>query len=389
MTDIRRPYSSAYIVDAVRTPVGRRKGGLSHVHPVDLAAFTMNTLVERTGLDAARIDDVILGCANQIGSQAANIARTAWLSAGLPESVPGTTVDRRCGSSQQAVEFAAQGIMAGVHDLVIAGGVESMSIVPIGSPTRWGEEHGAGGIYTGAGWRERYGDDPVTQFRGAEMIAEKYGIERTAMEAFALESHRRAIRAQDEGRFDQEIAAFEGVTRDEGPRPGTTLEKMATLEPLAPGGLITAATSSQISDASAMLLLASEDAVADHGLTPRARIHTSAVVGSDPIMMLYGPVPATEKVLARSGLGVDDIDLFEINEAFAPVVLAWSQAIGASLERTNVNGGAIALGHPLGATGARLMTTLVNELERSGGRYGLQSMCEGGGTANATIIERV
>ena len=379
----------AFIVDAVRTPVGRRGGALSEVHPADLAAFTLNALVDRTGIDPGAVDDVILGCANQVGSQAANVARTAWLSAGLPESVPATTVDRRCGSSQQAVEFAAQGVMAGVHDIVIAGGVESMSIVPIGSPAKWGEEMGAGGQFAGQGWVARYGDGPVTQFRGAEMIAENHDVTREDMERFALESHQRAIAATDEGRFDAEIVSYAGVTQDEGPRRDTSLEKMAGLDPLAPGGRITAAVASQISDASATLLIASAEAIEAHGLTPKARVHTSAVVGSDPIMMLYGPVPATEKVLARAGLAVDDIDLFEVNEAFAPVVLAWSKVTGGSLERTNVNGGAIALGHPLGATGARLMTTLLYEMERRGARYGLQTMCEGGGTANATIIERV
>jgi acetyl-CoA C-acetyltransferase len=380
---------SAYIVDAVRTPVGRRGGGLSQVHPTDLGAFTLNALIERTGIDPERVDDVILGCANQIGSQAANVARTAWLSGGLPESVPATTVDRRCGSSQQAVDFAAQGIMAGVHDLVVAGGIESMSIVPIGSPAKWGEEKGAGGQFSGEGFVDRYGDTPLSQFRGAEIIAERHDVSRAQMEEYALQSHQRAVAATDEGRFDREIAPYGDVRHDEGPRRDTTMAKMQKLDPLAPGGRITAAVSSQISDASAMLLLASEEAIEEHGLTPRARVHTMAVVGSDPVMMLYGPVPATEKVLAKSGLSVGDIDLFEVNEAFAPVVLAWSKVIGAPLEKTNVNGGAIALGHPLGATGARLMTTLLNELERTGGRYGLQTMCEGSGTANTTVIERV
>jgi acetyl-CoA C-acetyltransferase len=379
----------AFIVEAVRTPVGRRGGALSTVHPADLAAFTLNGMIERTGVDPEFVDDVILGCANQIGSQAANVARTAWLAAGLPESVPATTVDRRCGSSQQAVEFAAQGIMAGVHDLVVAGGVESMSIVPIGSPARWGAEHGAGEQFGSEGWRARYGDEPLSQFRGAEMIADKHDVSRSDMEVFALESHRRAAQAIDEGRFSREILPYGDLAQDEGPRRDTTLEKMASLEPLAPDGRITAAVSSQISDAAAILLLASEEAVERHGLTPRARVHASSVVGSDPIMMLYGPMPATQKVLDRAGMTIDDIDLFEINEAFAPVVLAWAKVTGASLDRTNVNGGAISLGHPLGATGGRLMTTLLHELERTGGRFGLQAMCEGSGTANATIIERL
>ena len=379
----------AFIVDAVRTPVGRRGGALSTVHPVDLAAVTLTAIVDRSGFDPERVDDVILGCANQIGSQAANVARTAWLAAGLPESVPATTVDRRCGSSQQAVEFAAQGIMSGVHDLVVAGGVESMSIVPIGSPAAWGEEKGAGGQFASEGWRKRYGDQPISQFRGAELIAERHDVTRQDMELYALESHRRAVQAIDEGRFEREILPYGGLIHDEGPRRNSSPAKMAELEPLSPGGRITAAVASQISDASAMLLLASADAVERHGLTPRARIHASSVVGSDPIMMLYGPVPATHKVLDRAGMSIDDIDLFEVNEAFAPVVIAWSKATGGPLERTNVNGGAISLGHPLGATGARLMTTLLHELERSGGRFGLQTMCEGSGTANATIIERL
>ena len=380
----------AFIVEAIRTPVGKNKGGLSHVHPTDLAAFALEALVDRAGFDPAAVDDVILGCANQIGGQAANVARTAWLAAGLPETVPATTVDRRCGSSQQAVEFAAQGIIAGVHDIVVAGGVESMSVVPIGTPAAIGEQHGFGAQFGGERWRKRYGDTPPTQFAGAEIIAQRAGVTRRDMEEFALRSHQRAAAAWDEGRFDREVVAFEGLTRDEGIRPNATLEKMATLDPLAPGGTITAAVSSQISDAASMLLLASAEACERHGLTPRARVHTMAVVGSDPILMLYGPIPATQRALERSGgLTIDDIDLFEVNEAFAPVVLAWAKDTGGDLEKTNVNGGAIALGHPLGATGARLMTTLLHELERTGGRYGLQAMCEGSGTANATIIERV
>jgi acetyl-CoA C-acetyltransferase len=379
----------AYIVDALRTPVGRRNGSYAGIHATDLGGFTMRSLVERTGVPAEAIDDVIFGCANQIGAQAGNPARTCWLSAGLPESVPATTVDRRCGSGQQAVEFAAQGIMAGVHDLVIAGGVENMSQVPIGSPARVGEEHGFGGQFSGEGWRKRYGDVPVSQLRGAETLAERWNLFREALEEFSLESHRRADRAWNEGRFDAEVVPFGGLERDEGIRPDTTLEKMAGLDPVLEGGRITAASSSQISDASSALLVASADACDRYGLEPLVRIHSSAVVGSDPILMLFGPVPATKKVMERSGLDLDDIELFEVNEAFASVPMVWMAETGVAHDRLNVNGGAIALGHPLGATGARLMTTLVHEMLRTGARFGLQAICEGGGTANATILERV
>ena len=381
--------NEAYIVDAVRTPVGRRGGALSHIHPADLGAHVISALVARTGVDPADVDDVVFGCVNPLGGQAGNIARTSWLSAGLPEHVPGTTVDRRCGSSQQAVSFAAQAVSAGAADLVLAGGVEVMSLVPLGSPATLGAEHGFGTVHGGAGWRARYGDQPITQFRGAELIAERWGITREAMEEYAVASHRRALAAQDQGHFDAEIVSVEGVDRDEGPRRDTTVEKMAALPALSEGGRLTAAVSSQISDASACLLLASVRALERHGLTARARIHTSTVVGSDPVLMLTGPIPATHKALERSGLSVEDIDLFECNEAFASVVLAWLQDTKAPLERTNVNGGGISLGHPVGATGARLMTSMLHELERTGGRYGLQVMCEGGGSANATIIERL
>jgi len=379
--------AEAFIVEAVRTPVGRRGGGLSGVHPADLGAHALKALVDRAGIDPETVDDVILGCVGPIGAQSLDIARTAWLSAGLPESVPGVTIDRQCGSSQQAAEFAAASVKAGIHDLVVAGGVEVMSMVPIGSPANPGL--GFGAPFGGAGWSRRYGDKEISQFRGAELIAERWSINREDMERFALESHRRASAAWDEGRFDREVVPFEAVSRDEGPRPDTSLEKMATLDPLTEGGTLTAAVSSQISDGAAAMLIASEDAVERYGLQPRARFHSQAVVGSDPVLMLTGPIPATEKALAKSGLSMDDIDLFEINEAFAPVVLAWQKETGAPLQRTNVNGGAIALGHPLGATGARLMTTLLHELERRRGRFGLQTMCEGGGQANATILERI
>ncbi len=380
--------SQAYIVGAVRTPVGRRNGGLAPVHPVDLGAHVLTELVSRTGIDPAAVDDVIMGCVSQIGPQSIDIARNAWLSAGLPESVPGVTIDRQCGSSQQAVHFAAQGVLSGTQDLVIAAGVESMSQVPMGSNVALPMEKGMAPPF-GQGWLARYGDQEISQFRGAQLMCEKWGIKRRQLEEFALDSHARAIRAIDEGRFEREIAAVGEVRTDEGPRRDTSLEKMAELKPLREGWELTAATASQISDGAGALLIASEEAVRRYGLTPRARIHALAVVGADPVYMLTGPIPATERVLSRSGLGIDDIDVFEVNEAFAPVLLAWSAETGASLEKTNPNGGAIALGHPLGATGAILMTKLLHELERSGGRYGLQTMCEGGGQANATIIERI
>ena len=380
--------SQAYIVGAVRTPVGRRNGGLAPVHPVDLGAHVLTELVSRTGIDPAAVDDVIMGCVSQIGPQSIDIARNAWLSAGMPESVPGVTIDRQCGSSQQAVHFAAQGVLSGTQDLVIAAGVESMSQVPMGSNVALPMEKGMAPPF-GQGWLARYGDQEISQFRGAQLMCEKWGIKRRQLEEFALDSHARAIRAIDEGRFESEITAVGEVRTDEGPRRDTSLEKMAELKPLREGWELTAATASQISDGAGGLLIASEEAVRRYGLTPRARIHALAVVGADPVYMLTGPIPATERVLSRSGLGIDDIDVFEVNEAFAPVLLAWSAETGASLEKTNPNGGAIALGHPLGATGAILMTKLLHELERSGGRYGLQTMCEGGGQANATIIERI
>ncbi|MER5177327.1 acetyl-CoA C-acetyltransferase [Streptomyces sp. NPDC002896] len=379
--------SEAFIVGAVRTPVGRRKGALSGVHPADLGGHVLRALLERTGVDPGAVDDVFFGCVGQIGAQTGNIARTAWLSAGLPQHVPGTTIDRQCGSSQQAVHFAAQAVGSGAADLVVAGGVEVMSLVPIASPMFVGEQAGLGSPYAGDGWREHFGDQEVSQFRGAELIAEKWGISRADMEQFALTSHQRALAAQAGGAFDEEIVPAFGLTADEGPRADTTLEKMAGLKTLTEDGRLTAAVSSQISDGAAALLIASEDAVRRHGLTPLARVHTMAVVGSDPILMLTGPIPATEKVLDKAGLSIDDIDLVEINEAFASVVLAWQKEIEVAPERVNAFGGAIALGHPLGATGARLMTTLVHQLRRTGGRYGLQTMCEGGGMANATVVE--
>ncbi|MFF7656124.1 acetyl-CoA C-acetyltransferase [Streptomyces sp. NPDC007983] len=381
--------TEAFIVDAVRTPVGRRKGALSGVHPADLGAHVLRALIDRTGIDPGSVDDVYFGCVSQIGAQTANVARTSWLAGGLPQHVPGTTIDRQCGSSQQAVHFAAQAVMSGSADLVVAGGVEAMSLVPIGSPATLGEREGMGVPYDGEGWRSHFGDQEISQFRGAELIAEKWGISRQDMERYALASHRRALAAQAGGAFADEIVPAFGLEADEGPRADTSPEKMAGLKPLTAGGRLTAAVSSQISDGAAALLVASEDAVRRLGLAPLARVHTMAVVGSDPVLMLTGPIPATEKILDRSGVPLDRIDLVEINEAFAPVVQAWLAETGADPERTNAFGGAIALGHPLGATGARLMTTLVHQLCRTGGRYGLQTMCEGGGMANATVVERV
>jgi acetyl-CoA C-acetyltransferase len=382
--------AEAYIVDAVRTPVGKRGGGLSTVHPADLGAHVITALVERTGIDPLAVEDVVFGCVDTLGPQAGDIARTCWLAAGLPDEVPGVTVDRQCGSSQQAVHFGAQAVMSGTSDVIVAGGVQNMSMIPIAAALTAAEPLGFTDPFSGsAGWRARYGDQEVSQFRGAEMIAEKWDISRDDMERYALESHRRAIRAIDEGRFEREIVPYGEVAVDEGPRRETSLEKMASLPALVEGGRLTAAVSSQISDAAAAMLVVSERGLRDHGLTPRARVHHLSVRGADPIYMLTAPIPATAYALERTGMSLDDIDLVEINEAFASVVLAWQRETGADLAKVNVNGGAIALGHPLGATGARLMTTLLDELERSGGRFGLQTMCEGGGQANVTIIERL
>jgi acetyl-CoA C-acetyltransferase len=363
---------------------------LSRVHPADLGAHTLRSLVERVDVDPVAVEDVIFGCVDTIGPQAGDIARTCWLAAGLPDEVPGTTVDRQCGSSQQAVHFAAQAVMSGTSELVVAGGVQSMSLIPISSAMLVGEQFGFTDPFSGStGWLERYGDQEVSQFRSADMIAEKWDCSREDMEAFALESHRRAVRAIDEGRFDNEIVPLGEASIDEGPRREPDIAKMKSLATLREGGRVTAAVSSQISDASAALLIASERALKEHSLTPRARIHHLSVRGDDPVWMLTAPIPATKHAFEKTGMSIDDIDLVEINEAFASVVLAWQKESGADPTKVNVNGGAIALGHPLGATGARLMTTLLNELERTGGRYGMQTMCEGGGQANVTIIERV
>ncbi|MFE1910939.1 acetyl-CoA C-acetyltransferase [Streptomyces anandii] len=384
--------AEAYIVEAVRTPVGRRGGGLSAVHPADLGAHVLKALLARAGIDPAAVEDVVFGCLDAVGPQAGDIARTCWLAAGLPEEVPGVTVDRQCGSSQQALHFAAQGVLSGTQDVVVAGGVQNMSQIPIAYATRQAAEPlgFTEGPFAGSeGWRARYGDRPVNQFAGAEMIAAKWGITRHDQEEYALRSHRRALRAIDEGRFERETVPYGDVLADEGPRRDTSPARMAALAPVLPGGTVTAACSSQVSDGAAALLLASERAVREHGLRPRARVHHLSVRGEDPIRMLTAPIPATAHALKKTGLTLDDIDLVEINEAFAPVVLAWLKETGADPRKVNVNGGAIALGHPLGATGARLTTTLLHELERTGGRLGLQTMCEGGGQANVTIIERL
>jgi acetyl-CoA C-acetyltransferase len=374
----------AFIVDAVRTPVTRRGGGLAGVHPADLGAHVIRALLARTQADPGAVDDVIFGCVDAVGPQAGDIARTAWLAAGLPEAVPGVTVDRQCGSSQQAVHFAAQAVLSGTADLVVAGGVQNMSQVPIGAAM------GPESPFAGSrGWRERYGAEEISQFRAADLIADKWGIGRPEMERFALASHQRAVRAVDGQAFDAEIVPYADISQDEGPRRDTTLEKMAALKPLRDGGRITAALSSQIADGAAALLIASARAVREHGLTPKARIVHLSARGDDPVLMLTAPIPATAHALRKSGMSLAGIDLIEINEAFASVVLAWQRETGADLARVNVCGGAIALGHPLGATGARLLTTLVHALHRLGGRYGLLTMCEGGGQANVTIIERV
>ncbi len=383
----------AYIVEAVRTPVGRRGGGLADVHPADLGGHAISALMDRSGIDPSAVADVVFGSVDTIGPQAGDIARTAWLVAGLPDEVPGTTVDRQCGSGQQAVHFAAQAVMSGTMDLVVAGGVQSMSQIPISAAMLAGQAYGHETPFASSpGWIARYGDQEVSQFRSAEMIAEKWDLSRDDLEAFSVESHERAIRARSEGRFTAEISpvghGIHAVIHDEGPRE-PNWEKIRSLPPLVEGGRVTAACASQISDAAAALLVVSERALADHDLVPRARIHHMSVRGADPVWMLTAPIPATDHAFSKTGMTIADIDLVEINEAFASVVLAWQRESGADLAKVNVNGGAIALGHPLGATGARLMTTLLHELERTGGRYGLQTMCEGGGQANVTILERL
>jgi len=387
--------ASAVIVDVVRTALGKRNGKLKDWHPVDLAAETLKAVVERNDLDPALVEDVIMGCVMQTGEQGLNIGRNAALAAGFPESVVGTSVDRQCGSSQQAAHFAAQGVIAGAYDVVIAAGVESMTRVPMGVTMTNGP-----GIPFGPKMMERYQEQGglVPQGISAELIAEKWNLSRDDLDAFSVESHKRATRATEEGRFEREIvpvmvdtdAGKEEFARDEGIRPDSSVETLANLKPaFKPDGVVTAGNSSQITDGASALLITSEDKANQLGLTPRARFHTFALAGVDPIMMLTGPIPATTKVLERAGMSLSDIDLIEINEAFASVVLAWEKEHHPDMTKVNVNGGAIALGHPLGSSGARLMTTLLSELERTGGRWGLQTMCEGGGMANATIIERL
>jgi acetyl-CoA C-acetyltransferase len=381
--------ADAYIVDAVRSPTGRRKGGLSAVHGADLGAHVMKTLVDRNSIPDDEYDDVMFGCVDTIGPLAGDIARTCWLAAGLSDLVPGTTIDRQCGSSQQAVHFAAQAIMAGVNDVVLAGGVQTMTQIPISSAMIAAQPMGFSDPFSGSqGWVARYGSTPPSQFTSAQMIADKWKISREQMEEFALRSHTLALAAIKEGRFDREIAPLNGVGMDETPR-NTSMEKMAELQPLLEGGTIHAGVSSQTCDASSAMLIVSEAALKRYNLTPRARIVHMSVRAADPIWMLTAPIPATEYAMKKSGMKWSDIDLVEINEAFASVPMAWLIETGYPLEKTNVNGGAIALGHPLGASGTKLMTTLLHELERTGGKYGLQTMCEGGGQANVTILERL
>ena len=381
----------AYIVDAVRTPVGKKKGGLAHIHSADLGAHAIKSLIARTKIDPEAVDDVIMGCCDAIGWQSGDIARTCWYTAGLPLGVPGVTIDRQCGSGQQAVHFASQGIMSGTQDLVVAGGVQNMNQIPITSAMMAGRELGMTDPFSQSkGFKARYPDvTQVSQFKSADMIAKKWEISRDEMERFALESHRRAAAAQDAGYFKNEIAPLEGVTEDETVRRDTTLEKMATLKPLEEGGWITAAISSQNADCSAAMLIASEDAIKRFNLKPRARIHHMSVRADDPVWMLTAPISATRYAMKRAGMKLEDIDIFECNEAFASVPMAWMKDLGIPHEKVNVNGGGISLGHPIGATGVRLMTTMLNEMERRKLRYGLQTMCEGGGQANVTIIERL
>jgi acetyl-CoA acyltransferase len=379
----------AVIVDAVRTPLGKRNGALSDWHPADLAAETLKALADRNNLDPVLVDDVIMGCVSQVGDQTWNIGRNAVLGAGWPETVPGVTIDRQCGSSQQSVHFAAQGVMAGSYDIAVAAGVESMSRVPMGSSAGTGRPFGEK-------MRERYQNNLIPQGLSAEMIADEWSIPREELDSYGYDSHMRALKATEERRFDKEIipievkvdGVVEQMSRDEGIRPTTSPEGLAALKPaFKEDGVVTAGNSSQITDGAVALLIMSRAKADELGLKPRARFVSFSLVGTDPVSMLTGPIPATAKALDRAGLSMSDIDLFEVNEAFAAVIGAWLRETGAGWDKVNVNGGAIALGHPLGASGARLMTTLLNELERSGGRYGLQTMCEGGGLANGTIIE--
>jgi acetyl-CoA C-acetyltransferase len=379
----------AYIIDAVRSPTGRRKGGLADVHPADLGAHVIRAIVERNNIPDDDYDDVIFGTIDALGPLAGDVARTCWLTAGLSEAVPGVTIDRQCGSSQQSVHFAAQAVMSGVNDVVVAGGVQTMSRIPIGSAPAAGGAFGFDDPFTGSeDWVKRYGEDPPTQFKGAQMMADRWGMSREDLEIYSLESHRRAFVAIEEGRFDKEIIPYNGVAMDETPRQ-TSLEKMAELGPIFGLSKITAGVASQTCDGSSAMLIASEAAVKRYDLKPRARVHHMSVRAEDPMIMLTAPIMTTRYALDRCGMKLEDMDLVEVNEAFAPVPIAWLKETGYPHEKLNVNGGAIALGHPIGATGTKLMTTLLHELERTGGRYGLQTMCEGGGQANVTIIERL
>ncbi|MGK5679797.1 acetyl-CoA C-acyltransferase [Actinoplanes sp. URMC 104] len=373
----------AVIVGAVRTPVGRRGGGLAGVHPVDLSAHVLRALAEQSGFDPVDVDDVVWGCVSQVGEQSWNVGRNAVLAAGWPESVPGTTLDRQCGSSQQALHFAAATVLSGQADLVVAGGVESMTRVPMGSSAQGADPYGAAVL-------KRYGVEGFSQGVGAEMMAERWGFSRAQLDEYALTSHAAAARAQDSGEFDAEIEPIAGVKRDEGVRRDSSLEKLAGLKtPFRSDGVVTAGSASQISDGAAALAVTTSEWAAAHGLTPLARVHTAVVAADDPVIMLTAPIPATAKALAKAGLTIDELGVYEVNEAFAPVPLAWLAETGADRARLNPRGGAIALGHPLGASGARIMTTMLHHMRQSGVRYGLQTMCEGGGMANATIVERL
>ncbi|GAC1578341.1 MAG: acetyl-CoA C-acetyltransferase [Candidatus Elarobacter sp.] len=389
--------AEAYIVGAVRTAGGRKGGRLAGTHPADLGAAVLDALLQRTGADPQAVDDVIFGCVVQIGQQAMNVARNAVLASRLPESVPGTTIDRQCGSSQQALHFAAQAVLSGTMDVVIAGGVESMTRVPISASTAFPAQHGYG-VYMSPAMSEKYPGVEFSQFTGAEMMARKYDISRARLDAFSYDSHRKAIAATKAGLFDDEIVALDvtlpdGSTArhavDEGIRFDATLEGIASVKLLHPEGRVTAASASQICDGASACMVVNERGLAALGVEPIARIHHMSVIGHDPVIMLEAPIPATQRALQKAGMTIADIDLYEVNEAFAPVPIAWLRETGADPERLNVNGGAIALGHPLGSSGTKLMTTLLHALERHGGRYGLQTMCEGGGLANVTIVERL
>ncbi len=388
----------SYIVAAVRTPGGRKNGGLSQWHPNDLGAKVLDAVVERAGIDPALVDDVIFGCVSQVGAQALNVARNCIMASSLPERVPGVTIDRQCGSSQQAIQFAAQAVMSGTQDVVIAGGVEVMSLVPIGSPSKLGYKNGCGMPFGGNGLQENYPGVKFSQFAGAELMARKWKLSREQLDEFALSSHQKAAQATNKGLFKPELLSLKGIddkgetsviSRDEGIRYDASMESMAKLKVLMEGGAITAATSSQITDGAAAVMVVNEAGLKKVTADPMVKITSFAVVGDDPEMMLSAPIPATQKALERAGLTMADMDLYEVNEAFAPVPLVWAQEMKADIHRLNVNGGAIALGHPLGATGAKLMTSLIHELQRRNARYGLQTMCEGGGLANAMIVERL